>query len=733
MQEKLEKPYNPQETEPRIYKIWEESGFFKPEKMIESGLTEPSASVFSIVMPPPNVTGTLHMGHALMLTAEDVMVRFHRMMGFRTLWIPGTDHAAIATQSKVEKDILKKEKKSRYDLGREEMLKRIEKFAEESHDTIVSQIKVSGASCDWSREAFTLDETRSNAVRTAFKQMYDDGLIYRGERIVNWDPKGQTTIADDEIVYTEEKTKFYYLKYGPFTIGTSRPETKFGDKYVVMHPEDTRYEKYTHGDKISVEWIDGKIEATIIKDETIDMSFGTGVMTITPWHSLVDFELAEKHGLEKTQIIDKYGKLLPIAGVCSGIKIREGRDKVIEILRAKGLVEKIEDYTHNIATAERTGGIIEPQIMKQWFVAVNKPFILRESKIKGIESGSETTLKEIMRKAVSSKQITIIPEYFDKTYFHWIDNLRDWCISRQIWYGHRIPVWYRGPDEQTYVGTEAPEGKDWAQDEDTLDTWFSSALWTFSTLGWPDKTEDLKIFHPTNILETGYEILFFWVARMILMSGYILGEIPFKEIYLHGTIRDSKGQKMSKSLGNGLDPIDIANEYGMDAGRMALLVGIGAGTDSRISIEKIRGYKHFANKVWNMARFIISNTEEFDYEKMPKLKSTDSESIKEAKDVIKDITADMEEKRFHLAGEKIYNYMWKVLADKLIEERKERIFKGSPEEKSSAIWTLYYIFTNFLKVLHPFMPFVTEEVWSMLPHKKTRPLLMVEDWPKFKK
>ncbi len=730
MQDKLEKPYNPQETEPRIYELWERSGFFNPEKSVEAGFIAVDSPTFSIVMPPPNVTGTLHMGHALMLTIEDVMVRFNRMNGLKTLWIPGTDHAAIATQSKVEKDISKKEGLSRYDLGREKLLERIEKFATESHDTIVSQIKVSGASCDWSREAFTMDKSRSLAVRTAFKQMYEDDLIYQGERIVNWDPKGQTTIADDEVVYTEEKTKFYYLKYGPFIIGTSRPETKFGDKYVVTHPDDPRYKDYEHGQKISVEWIHGQIEATIIKDESIDMDFGTGVMTITPWHSLVDFDLAEKHNLEKVQIIDRYGKLLPIAGDCSGMKIKEAREKVVSILEEKGLVEKIEDYTHNIANAERTGGIIEPQIMKQWFVAVNKPFTLKESRLDGIPSGSKTTLKEIMRAVISSGQIEIIPDYFDKTYFHWIDNLRDWCISRQIWYGHRIPVWYK--DGKICCEVDPPKDSGWVQDEDTLDTWFSSALWTFSTLGWPQKTNDLEIYHPTDVLETGYEILFFWVARMILMSGYLLGDIPFKKIYLHGTVRDSKGQKMSKSLGNGLDPIDIAKEYGMDAGRMALMVGIGAGTDSRISIEKIRGYKHFANKVWNIARFILSNTANMNYKDRPVLVEEDARSIQEMESTIDDITVDMNGLRFHLAGEKIYHYMWGTLADKLIEERKDKIFKGNAEEAASAIWTLYHIFIICTKVLHPFMPFVTEEIWSFLPHKK-RPFLMIETWPTFKK
>ncbi|HWA32327.1 MAG TPA: valine--tRNA ligase, partial [Candidatus Paceibacterota bacterium] len=620
--EKLLKPYDPGATEGKIYKLWEESGFFNPDVCMEKGVIAPDAKPFTIIMPPPNSTGVLHMGHALMLTLEDIMIRYKRMRGFRTLWLPGTDHAAIATQSKVEKEIKKKENKSRHDLGREELLRRINEFVEANRSTMTRQMRVMGASCDWSREAFTLDEKRSLAVRTMFKKMCDDGLIYRGNRIVNWDPKGQTTISDDEIIYKEEKTKFYYLKYGPFTIGTARPETKFGDKYVVMHPEDKRYADYKDGQKIELEWINGPITATVVKDEAIDMEFGTGVMTITPWHSVADFEIAERHGLDSEQIIDEYGKLLPIAGEFAGMKIAEARPKIVEKLREKGLLVKEEDYVHNIATAERTEGIIEPQIKLQWFVNVNKPIPARGNK----------TLKELMREPVEKADIKIIPDYFNKTYFHWIDNLRDWCISRQIWYGHRIPVWYRG--EETYCGIEAPEGDDWKQDEDTLDTWFSSALWTFSTLGWPEQTQDLQIYHPTDVLETGYEILFFWVARMILMSQYALGEIPFHTVYLHGTVRDGKGIKMSKSLGNGIDPLDIAQKFGADAGRMALVVGTAPGTDSKISEEKIRGYKNFSNKIWNITRFVLENSGSYEA-------GSENDMIKEFQTMAKDVTDDM--------------------------------------------------------------------------------------------
>lgn len=730
--DKLTKPYDPQETEPRIYQMWEKSGYFNPDVCIEKGVTKPDAKSFTIIMPPPNVTGILHMGHGLMLTLEDIMIRFKRMQGYRTLWLPGTDHAAIATQSKVEKDILKKDGKSRHDLGREEMLKRIGDFAKESHDTIASQIRVVGSSCDWSREAFTLDDARNHAVNTVFKKMYDDGLIYQGERIVNWDTKGQTTISDDEIVYVEEKTKFYFLKYGPFTIGTSRPETKFGDKYVVMHPNDKRYAEYKHGQKMTVEWINGPIETTVIKDEAIDMEFGTGVMTITPWHSTADFEIAERHNLDKVQIIDKFGKLLPAAGEFAGMKIKDAREKIIEKLESKGLVEKIEDYTHNVATAERTGGIIEPQIMKQWFVAVNKEFTLPHSEIAGIASGSKITLKKIMKHAVESKQIEIIPSYFDKTYFHWIENLRDWCISRQIWYGHRVPVWYK--DGAIISVGEKPTGADKndsvTQDEDTLDTWFSSALWTFSTLGWPEKTDDLKNFHPTDVLETGYEIIFFWVARMILMSGYCLGQIPFKKVYLHGTVRDGKGIKMSKSLGNGLDPMDVAKEFGSDAGRMALVYGTAPGTDSKVSNEKIKGYKHFANKLWNITRFILTNTAGEDFEELFNSYSDSDQKLNEERDaIITEITKEMENYMFHTAVEKIYTYSWHRFADEILEESKKIFAEGSDIVKKSRKQFLLHTLNVILKTLHPYMPFVTEEIWTTLPqsHKK-HDMLMVESW-----
>ena len=433
----MDKTYNHKVVEEKLYRFWEENKLFEPE-------VNPHGKPFSIVLPPPNVTGTLHIGHALMLVIQDILVRYHRMLGEKTLWLPGTDHAAIATNAKVEAILWKEEEKTKYDLGRKAFLIRVEDFAQKSHDTIINQIKRMGASVDWQREAYTLDEARNLAVRTAFKQMYDMGLIYRGNTIVNWDPKLKTTVSDDEIEWKDESSPFYYLTYGPFTIGTARPETKFGDKYVVMHPADKRYKEYKHGQKIEVEWINGKVTATIIKDDIIDMEFGTGVMTITPWHDKTDFDIANRNNLDKEQIIDFEGKLLPIAGEFAGMHIKKARPLIVEKLKEKGLLVKIEEnYQHRIATNYRGGGIIEPQIMPQWMVAVNKEFTLPHSELDGIPSGSKVTLKKLMKHVVENGQIKIVPDHFVKTYYHWIDNLRDWCISRQIWYGHRIPVWYK--------------------------------------------------------------------------------------------------------------------------------------------------------------------------------------------------------------------------------------------------------------------------------------------------
>lgn len=731
--EKLLKPYDPAESEPRIYKTWEESGYFNPDVCVKKGVTKKDAPVFSMVLPPPNVTGILHMGHALMITTEDIMARYHRMAGKRTLWLPGTDHAAIATQSVVEKNIYKKEGKNRYDIGREELLKRINEFAKGSHDTIVSQVRTMGASLDWSREAYTLDEKRNFAVRTAFKKMYDEGLIYRGFRIVNWDPKGQTVVSDDEIVYEERKAKFYTFKYSkdfPISISTTRPETKVGDVAVAVHPDDKRYAEYV-GKEYDVNFVGTPLHIKVIADESVDKEFGTGALGVTPAHSTIDWDMAERHDLgNRPQVINEYAKMTVADAELNGKKTVEAREIIVERLRKEGLLEKEEDVNQNVSTAERTGGIIEPLPKLQWFISVNKKFKLPHSNINGIKAGEETTLKEIMRKVVKNGQINIIPDHFNKTYFHWIENLRDWCISRQIWFGHRIPVYYKG--EEIYCGMEAPKGEGWEQDSDTLDTWFSSGLWTFSTLGWPEETEELKIYHPTNVLETGYEILFFWVARMVLMTGYLLGDIPFKTVYLHGTVRDQQGRKMSKSLGNGIDPIDVAKKYGADAGRMSLIMGAAPGTDTRIYEDKIKGFKHFSNKIWNITRFVLSNTKDLGPE--PKKYLPEHKIILDELEKITDSTTrNLENYKFHIAAEEIYHYFWHTFADKIIEESKTLLFdeKADKENLISLKWMLRKILETNIKLLHPFMPFVTEELWKIINehYGEKKELLIVEKWP----
>ncbi len=719
---KFLKPYDPKETEDRIYKLWMDSGFFNPDVCIEKGGTNKDAETFSIVLPPPNVTGTLHLGHAATLTIEDIMVRFARMQGKRTLWLPGTDHAAIATQSKVEKIIEKEEGKRKGDLGREEFLKRVEKFAQDSHDTIVDQCKKMGASLDWSREAYTLDAKRNLAVRTAFKKMYDDGLIYRGHRIVNWDPKGQTVISDDEIVYEERKAKFYTFKYSsdfPITISTTRPETKVGDVAVAVNPTDERYKEYVGKTYEVKDFCGVPLSIKIIADEAVEKEFGTGALGVTPAHSQIDAEIAIRHNLQTKQVINEYAKMTVGDERILNKKTTEAREVIVAWLKDEGLLKKEEEIVQNISTAERTGGIIEPLPKLQWFINVNKKIPERNNK----------SLKELMLDVVKDKSIEIIPERFERVYYNWIENLRDWCISRQIWYGHRIPVWYKS--EEIYCGIEAPDGEGWEQDSDTLDTWFSSGLWTFSTMGWPDvNSSDFIAYRKTNVLETAYDIIFFWVARMILMTTYILGEVPFKTVYLHGLVRDAQGRKMSKSLGNSLDPVELINKYGTDAVRMSLIMGTGPGNDSKMSEDKIRAYKNYANKLWNITRFVLSSTEDFKYNSsFANYLNKEQELIKERDEVIKEITKEIEEYKFYLAGEKIYQYTWSRFADVIIEESKPIFQNGITEEKESRAQFMLDTLVKILKILHPFMPFVTEEIWGMMPIENKK-LLMVESWPK---
>jgi valyl-tRNA synthetase len=726
------KPYSAPENEEKMYALWEESEYFNPDTCLKDDVADADKDPFSIVLPPPNVTGTLHMGHAAMLAIEDILVRYNRMLGKPTLWIPGTDSAAIATQSKVEKMIYKTEGKSRYDLGRDELLRRVNAFAEESKETIINQTKRMGSSLDWSRYAFTLDDARYHAVTTAFKRMYDAGLVYRGARIVNWDPKGQTTISDDEIVYEERTATLYTFKYSkdfPIPISTTRPETKVGDVAVAVHPDDERYKAYV-GKEYDVVFCDVPLHIKIVADEHVEKDFGTGALGVTPAHSQVDWEIADRHNLPRPQIINEYAKIM-VGGRLSGMKVGDAREAVVVWLREEGLLIKEETISQNVSTAERTGAIIEPLPKLQWWIDVNKEFIMGHSEIAGIREGDTVTLKTLMHSAVSGGDIAIFPDRFVRVYDNWINNLRPWCISRQIWYGHRIPVWYKQNGE-IYCGTTAPEGDGWEQDPDTLDTWFSSGLWTFSTLGWPSETKDLKQYHPTNLLETGYDIIFFWVARMILMSTFLLGQVPFRHVYLHGLVRDSKGKKMSKSLGNVIDPLDMIEKYGADATRLSLIIGAAPGNDVPLAEDKVRGYKHFANKIWNISRFILTSTSDVDFSTSPSLSTRDSEILASLTSTVTEVTVGIDKYNLYLSAEKIYHYIWHELADKILEESKPILGGDDAKAKYARQYVLRECLVTSLKLLHPFMPFVTETIWQHLPKnilRDERALLMVATWP----
>lgn len=715
---KLPSVYEPGKYEAKIYEKWEKSGAFKADPASDK-------PHFSISMPPPNETGTLHLGHTLFLTLQDVMARHARQRGNDVLWLPGTDHAAIATNAVVEK-MLAEQGTHKHEIGREEFLKRVREFVSNSRDTINKQIRAMGASCDWSRTRYTLDNALNRSVNEVFTKMYKDGLIYRGHRIVNWDPKLETTVSDDEVDHQEEKATLYTLQYGPFQITTARPETKFGDKYVVMHPDDKRYTHHKDGETFETEWINGKIKATVVKDSAVDPEFGTGVMTITPWHDLTDFEIAERHGLEREQIIDYSGKLLPIAGEFAGQSIQEARLKIVEKMRAKGLlVDTDENYVHNLALNSRGKGVIEPQIMLQWFVDVNRPAM--EWK------GQTRSLKEVMRAVIEDSDIDLIPKRFEKVYYHWIDNLRDWCISRQIWWGHQIPVWYKNGSDEIYVGVLPPEGGGWTQDPDTLDTWFSSALWTWSTLIDPELAKDyslsleeilqgsidFKTYHPTSVMETGWDILFFWVSRMILATTYVTGEIPFKTVYLHGLVRTEEGKKMSKSSPETIvDPMDIIPKYGTDALRLALVSGIGGGNDQRLGVSKIVANRNFCNKLWNIARYIEGVVGETNREGAKPQSDVDHWILNKLSISAEGIAKDLENFRFSEAYETLYHFIWDDFADWYVEAS-----KVNPNEP-----LLAYVLEQTLKLAHPFAPFLTETIWEELGWNQEN-MLIGELWP----
>ena len=728
----LPKIYNAGEVEDRIYEAWEKKGFFNPDK-----LKARVKKTFSVALPPPNATGILHLGHALMLSYQDTVVRFHRMLGEKTLWLPGEDHAALATNAKVEAE-LAKEGKTKYDLGRSLFLHRVNTFVMNSRNTIRNQLKKMGSSLDWSRERYTMDDGLTKAVRTMFVKMYNDGLIYRGNRIVNWCVHCESTISDDEVIYKKEKTRLYFIKYGPFTIATVRPETKFGDTALAVNPKDDRYRRYV-GKIIDAEDVLGPIKLKVVADLAVDINFGTGVVKVTPAHDFVDFEIGKRHNLEVRQVIEKTGILNEKAGKYSGMKTDEARLKVVSDLKSKKLLIREEEHEHQIAACSRCEGVIEPLVSLQWFVAVDKKLNIRGNKY-----FKNASLKDVGRKVVKQGEITIIPERFENQYNDWMNNLHDWCISRQIWFGHRIPVWYRevksekfppkadqplaekvkSDGKEIYVGVESPKGDGWEQDPDTLDTWFSAGLWTFSTLGWPDKTKDLKTFHPTTFMETGYDIIFTWIARMILMSTYALGEIPFRYVYFHGIVRDKEGRKMSKSLGNGIDPIDMIKKYGADALRLSMIVGGSPGNDSRLYEEKIAGFRNFVNKLWNIARFILITAENPRIvEKEPKAKTLSDEWIlSRVNEITRSVTDDLENFRFAKAADDLRHFTWDDLADWYLEVSK---IEGKKDD------ILLYILTRLLIIWHPFAPFVTEAIWERLSSGAS--ILMIHPWPKKKK
>ncbi|MDD5751348.1 MAG: valine--tRNA ligase [Candidatus Peribacteraceae bacterium] len=769
----LPKAYDPQGTEDRIYQMWEESGAFKADNKSKK-------EAFVISMPPPNATGQLHLGHAVMLALEDIFIRFARMQGKEALWLPGTDHAAIATESVVIKKIQKEEKikDPRAHYGREKLIAKIAEFVEVSRGTIRSQVRKMGSSCDWSRERYTLDPTLNRCVNEVFRKMYEDGLVYRGHRIINWDPKMQTTVSDDEIEYIEERVPYYTFQYGPFQISTARPETKFGDKYVVMHPDDERYAKFKDGDTFECEWINGRITATVIKDDkAIDPSFGTGCMTITPWHDMTDFDLSERRKLKKEQIIGFDGRLLDVAGEFAGMSIEEARPKVVEKLKEKGLLVKVdENYVHRVAVSYRGKGIVEPQIKEQWFIDVNKPVVAWKKK--------KMSLKQVMQDVIRSKDIRIIPERFEKTYFYWIDNLRDWCISRQIWWGHRVPVYYcsqcgeaeregtrnkelgimnQGTNEASHSSflipnsggampivsvihiTHCPHcGGGVEQDSDTLDTWFSSGLWTWSTLIDPalaadtslsladllKKSPDFQKFHPTTVMETGYDILFFWVARMILMTTYATGQIPFKHVYLHGLVRTREGKKMSKSdPSTCIDPLEIIPKYGADALRLSMIVGQSPGNDFRLYEEKIAGYRNFINKLWNASRFVLMQCEkagvdphqfplQFEYDHKL-LSQSDWWILTELQWMTERVTEDLQDYRLSSVGDDLYSFVWSFFCDWYLEWSKD----------DATPFVLIHALRTIVHLLHPYCPFVTEEIWTHIKPKDVK-LLINQNWPK---
>jgi valyl-tRNA synthetase len=706
MENSENKAYNPREIEPEIYKLWEDSGFFNPDK-----LPSKKGKPYCIIMPPPNANEALHIGHALDFTIQDALIRFNRMQGRKTLWLPGADHAGFETQVVFEKK-LEKEGKSRFQFDRDTLYKMIWDYVQENKHIMEEQARSLGTSCDWSREKFTLDPKIVEIVYGTFKKLYEDGLVYRGNRIINWCPKHQTGLSDLEVKYEDRDDKLWYFKYplssgsGHIIVATTRPETMLGDTAVAVNPKDTKYKELI-GQKVKLPLTDREIP--IVADSAVELEFGTGAVKVTPSHDPVDFDIAGRHKLEFIEVIGKDGKMTDkVPTAYRGLKVDEARTKVVADLTSQGLMEKEEPYKHSVGICYKCGRTIEPLVMEQWFVKI-KP--LSEKAIEAVKKG----------------ETKFATKKYEKIFMHWMKNIKDWNISRQIVWGIRIPAWYK--DKEIYVGTEPPQGEGWTQDTDVFDTWFSSGQWPFVTL-MTSGQDDLKEFYPTSVMVTAWDILFFWVARMIMMGIYCIGKVPFKQVYIHGLLKDKYGKKMSKSKGNVINPLAVVEERGADALRMSLVFGSESDSDTPISDEKVVAQQRFANKIWNASKFVMNNLGS-DFRpadiKKPGYIKEDKWILKELEKATKKITTDIEKYRFHEAAQEAYHFFWHKFCDKTIENVKMRIQNNSKDADAGklVLWTVLY---NSLKLLHPFMPFVTEAIYQKLP-SRPKELLMIEDWP----
>ena len=712
MNEDMAKTYDPKEFEDRIYKYWEDKNYFRAE-------VDENKKPYTIMMPPPNVTGNLHMGHALVNTMQDILIRWKRMEGYSSLWLPGTDHASISTEAKVVEKI-ESEGKNKYELGREKFLEEAWAWTEKYGGNIRNQLRKLGVSCDWSRERFTLDEGLSKAVEEVFIRLYEKGLIYRGDRIINWCISCGTAISDAEVEHEESQGSIWHIRYPvknsdeSIVIATTRPETMLGDLAVAVNPEDDRY-KNLIGKTLILPLVNREIP--VIADDYVEMEFGTGAVKITPSHDPNDFEVGARHNLGQLRIMNDDGTINAQGGKYEGLERYEARKQMVKDLEANGLLVEVKDHNNNVGHCERCGTIVEPIISKQWFVAM--------------ESMAKPALE-----AYREQKVNFVPDRFGKIYTHWLENIKDWCISRQLWWGHRLPVYYCNDCGEVMVSKEDVKtcskcnSSNVVQDNDTLDTWFSSALWPFSTLGWPESTEDLKYFYPTNVLVTGYDIIFFWVVRMVFSGMEQMGEVPFKDVLINGLVRDAQGRKMSKSLGNGIDPLELIGEYGADALRFMLITGNSPGNDMRFHVEKVESSRNFANKLWNASRFVLMNLDEnvVDFESIKdSLKQEDEWIISRVNNLAKEVTENLNKYELGIAAQKVYDFTWNEYCDWYIELAKPRLYGEDGIDKDTVKSVLLKVLKDILKLLHPFMPYITEEIWRHLPH--TEKSLIVEEWP----